>query len=277
MDIDNHFVTLAERRGLSRGRLGALIRIIEENDEYTFAQSESIWAIQKGISSSQFYMHRFNLGPDKCIYDIPIAKDISFREHRSGGVKDNYGQIMWDWTVLVHLKDRKFPVTAMSAFEGKSLRAVIDHPDLPGDRIIKTIGEVPDGTVLVLEPDKIEPDVDLPARHYRQELEKKRLRLECRKDCIAAHAIVGLSVRSGSYIIATICLLTGLCASLINGWPPIATGGFISASIVSACLSAKYWFRLDSYLENRVVRYREDLLAQKYQEICAGSAKQRAG
>lgn len=272
MNIDAHFAALTERRGITRQRLGALIRIIRENDEYSFEGQEAQWALMKALSAGRIHLASGSDRSDRLIYDIPIARNVSFREHRAGGIKDLAGKIMWDWTVVVHLESQNFPDTVMMAHAGKPLRAVIDHPELPGDRIVRTIARVDNGTAVVLEPDDIETSVDLPARQYRQEIERQRLKAQRKRDCIEVSAHAGLTTRSGAFALLAMCLLAATVTGIINGWPTLWTILSSTTAIYAASIAARSWLREDDYLIERINQHRTAALIRSRSLIHEGIA-----
>jgi len=257
MRLDRHFIDLTERRGIPRRRLAALIRLIEETTRYCEEHQEAEWLLEKTHSSNVMRLSS-SMG---LRYEIPVTKDISFRQDEHGTVRNLNGVTLEGCHVLVHLEEHAIPASLGIACVGKPLRTIVDHPALPGDRIVKAIEQIDTGTAIVLEADLVETVSELPARQYEVVLETLRLALAEKRDCLAAGANVGPSFGSISMLAVTIfCAMTILYRTVHEptiGWTVL----FGILAVVSACAAAFMWTRPDRYLEKRVDKYRQDMLA----------------
>jgi len=269
MEIDSHFVTLSERRGISRARLGALIRMMKETESYCYLHKEANWALTKALSATHIDFANVYANSNRPFYDIPIARKISFREYHRGEARDINGTPMWTWSALVHLEDHDLPVATSITYVGKPLRALIDHPDLPGDRLVTAIGRMESGTAIALETQRIDAAVDLPSRHYREVLERRRLEVERKKDCIAAAAHVGFSIKGALFILLAPCFLG---TAILNAWGlPLLTALSTMAALGCMLLVADTWLEEDVYLKERISRLRDDTLMRNQTAIQKGS------
>lgn len=258
MKLDSHFIELSERRGIPRRRFAALIRLIEETTRYCEENQEASWLLKKTHSTDIMELSS-SMG---LRYEIPVMKGITFRQDEYGAMRVLNGVTLEECHVLVHLEDHAIPASLGIACVGKPLRTIIDHPTLPGDRIVKAVDQIDTGTIIVLEAELVETVTELPARQYEVVLETLRLLLAEKRDCLAAGANVGPSLGSiGMLATAILCAATILYRTVhepTTGWTIL----FGILTVVAAGIAALIWTRPDKYLAKRVDKYRDEMLAR---------------
>lgn len=258
MLVHDMLLDLLVARGLDRRHAAALLRAVQTHDDNARTHFDQVIDINDVIHDLAYALgcDDMTIKDGALQYDAAIDRGVTMRADQGSW------RVLPDMTIIV---EGEIPTTTIAALQDQPLRRLVDHPLLPGDATIRSLGVGNGRTTASIRPHGSPIAVVARATQMDMAMLRLRLWLRRRRDLWISGAAEGLTPLT---VLISMTFMSAAVTSAIVARTlvaPIAIMGFV---IVAWRLG-----RDDKALRERLWDLRYRRLAERRSSILEGKRK----